>query len=214
MNAAGIGRQTALDLKLDVLNSAGSVVATNNPGATYAGSPPASSGMNASATVKNAQGTYYLRVDGVSYGDPKGSGWSDYGSLGQYRLTANGCVAGTTPPPPATQPGVVTPTVKRPTAPRIGTASPGARGGKSTALVRWAVPTSNGGAPITKYKVLARKLDANGRVVRIYGSAYQKPTARSLAIKVPTGRYKFTVVAYNRVGISPASRFSNIVRAR
>ena len=62
--------------------------------------------------------------------------------------------------------------------------------------------------------MIARKLDANGRVVRTYGSAYQKPTARSLAIKVPKGRYKFTVVAYNRVGISPASRFSNIVRAR
>ena len=31
------------------------------------------------------------RVDGVGNGSPSGSGWSDYGSLGQYRLTSTGC---------------------------------------------------------------------------------------------------------------------------
>ena len=210
VNASGIGRQSALDLRLDVINSAGRTVATSGPAASYAGRPPLSSGMNASTTVKGARGTYYLRVDGVGHGSPSGSGWSDYGSLGQYRVSATGCTS-TTATTPSPQQGT---TVTRPGAPRIGTAAPGARGGRSTALARWAAPTTNGGASITKYKVLARKLDANGRVLRTYGSAYQKPTARSLAMPLPQGRYRFVVVAYNRVGVSPASRVSNIVRAR
>ena len=104
--------------------------------------------------------------------------------------------------------------VTRPSSPRIGTATAGAKGGTSTALVRWLAPTSNGGAAVTKYRVLARRLNAQGRIVRSYGSAYLKPGARSLSMKLPKARYKFVVVAYNRVGASPLSRFSNIVRAR
>jgi hypothetical protein len=157
--------------------------------------------------VPRAIGTYYLRVDGVGNGDPKKTGWSDYGSLGQYRLTSNGCATKTVQSSNAVQ-------VSRPSPPRIGTASPGKRGGTSTALVRWLAPTSNGGAAVTKYRVLARRLDAQGRVVRSYGSAYLKPGARSLSMKLPKARYKFVVVAYNRVGMSPLSGYSNIVNAR
>jgi hypothetical protein len=91
VSVAGIGAQTALDLRLDVLNGAGTVVATNAPPSTYSGTPPASAGMDATVSVPNAMGMYYLRVDGVGTGSPAGPGWSDYGSVGQYRLTAQGC---------------------------------------------------------------------------------------------------------------------------
>jgi len=45
-------------------------------------------------------------------------------------------------------------------------------------------------------------------------SAYQRPTARRLSMRLPQGRYRFVVVAYNRAGASPASRPSRVVRAR
>ncbi|WP_051275953.1 M12 family metallo-peptidase [Marmoricola sp. URHB0036] len=208
--ATGIGRQSALDLRLDVLNGSGVTVKSSSPVSGYTtASPPLSTGMNASVTVPGAIGTYYLRVDGVGNGDPKKTGWSDYGSLGQYRLTAKGCATATSPSLAANDVQVT-----RPAAPRIGKAAPGAKGGTSTALVRWLAPTSNGGAAVTKYRVLARRLNDQGRVVRSYGSAYLKPAARSLNMKLPKARYKFVVVAYNRVGASPLSRASNIVRAR
>ena len=62
--------------------------------------------------------------------------------------------------------------------------------------------------------MVAQAVDANGRVVGSYASAYQKPAVRQLAMKMPKGRYRFVVYAWNRVGASPASRVSNIVRAR
>ena len=132
-----------------MLDGSGAVVASSAPASGYSGTPPVSNGMNASVTVPGAIGTYFLRVDGVGYGDPGGTGWSDYGSLGQYGLTANGCTG------PATEPGDP-PTATRPSAPRIGTASSGTSGGTATAAARWSAPTSDGGAPITKYRVLAQ----------------------------------------------------------
>jgi hypothetical protein len=218
--ATGIGRQSALDLRLDVLNGSGVTVTSSNPTSGYAGNPPLSSGMDASATVKGAIGTYYFRVDGVGNGKATGPGWSDYGSLGQYRLTANGCVGKAAQPVIAPQPVAVVPHVTHvthvthPTAPRIGKAVTGVRGGASTALIHWLAPTTNGGAAVTKYHVLARRLNAQGRVIHTYGSAYLKTTVRSLSMKLPKARYRFIVVAYNRVGGSPASKVSNIAQAR
>ena len=59
----------------------------------------------------------------------------------------------------------VQPVADRPGAPRIRDASSGAAGGRSTITCRWSPPTSDGGAPITAYKVSALKLNAAGRVV-------------------------------------------------
>ena len=210
VTATGIGPQTAVDLKLDVLNGSGATVTSSNPAAGYTtANPPVSTGMNATATVKGAIGTYYLRVDGVGHGDPAGTGWSDYGSLGQYKLTAKGCASSTTQL--ATQQDTV---VTKPSAPRIGSASSGTKGGPATAISRWLAPTKTGGAAITKYRVIARKLDANGRVVHSYSSAFTKPGVRKLAIALPKGRYRFNVFAWNRVGISPSSKASVIVISR
>lgn len=98
--------------------------------------------------------------------------------------------------------------------PRIGTASSGARGGIVTAVARWYAPLSNGGAAITRYRVVAQKLDSRNRVVRNYFSSYTKPTARAFSMRLPRGRYVFKVMAWNKVGASPWSKPSRIVTAR
>lgn len=218
VSATGIGTQTTLDLSLDVVDAAGRTVAVASPTSTYSGSPPVSGGMNALATLPAATGTYYLRLNGVGQGNPATSGWSDYGSLGQYRLTATGCPVGqppttapaTTPPPTR----AATPAATRPSAPVIRLASSGAKRGAVTALARWSAPTRTGGAATTKYRVRALRLDKRNRVVRAYGSSYLSPTTRALTMRLPKGRYTFSVMAWNRVGGSAWSRSSSIVRAR
>ncbi len=235
VNAHGIGAQAALDLKLDVLNGAGATVATSSPTTSTTGSGLSlmSTGMDATATVPGAIGTYYLRVDGVGTGDPATTGFSDYGSVGQYALSANGCADAPQPPDPtptptpsptptptptptpAPQPAPTPAPVTHPSAPRIGTPSSGVIGGAITAVARWYAPTSTGGAPITKYRVFARRLNSSGRVVATYSSALQGASVRKLSVRLPTrARYKFQVVAWNRVGISPYSGSSKIVNAR
>ena len=90
----------------------------------------------------------------------------------------------------------------RPSAPVIKTASSGIRGGKSTAVARWAAPTRTGGAAITKYRVRALRLNASNRVVRTYTSAYLGSSRRSLNMPLPRARYRFSVMTWNRVGAS------------
>jgi len=68
-----------LDMKVELLNASGLVVATSNPG-----SEP---GAHIVKTV--AAGQYYLRIDGVGNGDPTAdppTGYTDYGSLGAYAI--------------------------------------------------------------------------------------------------------------------------------
>ncbi|MFC9694389.1 pre-peptidase C-terminal domain-containing protein [Kribbella sp. NPDC056951] len=74
-----------LDIKLDLLNSAGTVVASADPasGQTDAATP---TGLSAGVTANLAAGTYFLRVDNVGYGDPLSTGYSTYGSRGAYTV--------------------------------------------------------------------------------------------------------------------------------
>jgi hypothetical protein len=86
-NAAAIGAD--LDIKLDLLNSAGAVVATADPaaGQSNSGTP---TGLSASISRQVAAGRYYLRVDNTGYANPLNTGYSTYGSRGAYtvRVTA------------------------------------------------------------------------------------------------------------------------------
>ena len=74
-----------LDIKLDLLDSAGAVVASADPasGQSDAGTP---TGLGASVSSTLQPGTYYLRIDNVGYGDPVNTGYSTYGSRGAYTL--------------------------------------------------------------------------------------------------------------------------------
>lgn len=76
-----------LDIRVDLLDGAGNVVATSNP----------VDALNATIDVQVAGGSYFLRIDGVGRGDPS-SGYSDYGSLGQYRIIGSFADTGASAP--------------------------------------------------------------------------------------------------------------------
>ena len=78
-----------LDARLDLLNSAGTVIATSDP-LTGSSAAEAAAGMGASLSATVAAGTYYVRVDGTGYGSPASGGYSDFGSVGRYTLSVTG----------------------------------------------------------------------------------------------------------------------------
>ncbi|XHR85236.1 MAG: beta strand repeat-containing protein [Gloeotrichia echinulata GP01] len=63
-----------LDILAQLYNSAGTLIASSNP----------TDLLSASITTNVVAGTYYLAIDGVGKGDPLSTGYTDYGSLGQY----------------------------------------------------------------------------------------------------------------------------------
>lgn len=69
-----------LDVEATLYDGAGNVIAVSNP-----------SGLRASfSNLSLRVGTYFIKVDGVGFGDPKANpptGYSDYGSLGHYQIT-------------------------------------------------------------------------------------------------------------------------------
>ena len=69
-----------LDVEATLYDDAGVVIAVSNP-----------AGLRASfSNLSLRLGTYYIRVDGVGFGDPRANpptGYSDYGSLGQYLIS-------------------------------------------------------------------------------------------------------------------------------
>jgi hypothetical protein len=73
-----------LDILASIYNSAGTLVTSQNP----------DSALNATLTATLAAGNYTVQVDGVGRGNPLGDGYTDYDSLGQYRIsgTINGAV--------------------------------------------------------------------------------------------------------------------------
>ena len=77
VSASGLGSQVGnLDLGLEVLDSAGKVIATNKLDKSLG------SGLN----VSLGKGVSYLRVRAVGEGDVKGTGYSKYGCDGAYTI--------------------------------------------------------------------------------------------------------------------------------
>ena len=66
-----------LDVLIELLDAAGDVILSSNR----------SEELYADIQGIFAAGLYFLRVDGVGYGSPLSTGYSDYGSLGQYTLS-------------------------------------------------------------------------------------------------------------------------------
>lgn len=66
-----------LDVKAELLDSGGKVIATSSP----------SGELGASITKNVSAGDYFLRITGVGNANPSSTGYSDYGSLGQYAIT-------------------------------------------------------------------------------------------------------------------------------
>ena len=66
-----------LDILAELYNSAGTLIASSNP----------TDLLSANITANVAAGTYYLKIDGIGKGNPLITGYTDYGSLGQYSIS-------------------------------------------------------------------------------------------------------------------------------
>lgn len=97
-----------LDVLLRVLDVAGNVVGSSDPAVAYV-SRDSATGLGAELQLELAAGTYTITVDGTGYGSPTVDGYSDYGSLGTYRLTSSVTDGGTPPPPPPPPPPLTAP---------------------------------------------------------------------------------------------------------
>ena len=75
-----------LDISMEVRNGAGALVAASDPASATTNSDVAS-GLGASLSLTIPVGIYTVHLDGVGYADPLTAGYTDYGSLGRYRLT-------------------------------------------------------------------------------------------------------------------------------
>jgi hypothetical protein len=99
-------------------------------------------------------------------------------------------------------------------APRVGKAVAGKRGGRVDATARWAPPVSAGGSAVTGYQVVAERIGARGKVVGTTTSPKLPASTRAYAMRLKAGSYRFRVVALNAVGKSARSARSNAVVAR
>jgi len=71
-------RGPKIDIAATLRDSAGMVLATSNP----------ADGLSATLTAAlPAAGLYFITVDGIGKGDPLATGYTDYGSVGQYMIT-------------------------------------------------------------------------------------------------------------------------------
>ena len=78
-----------LDVLLKLTNASGTDV-------TPAANPTTTMSASITATIPSA-GTYYLHIDGTGNADPLTTGWTDYGSIGEYTIS------GTVPTPNSVQ---------------------------------------------------------------------------------------------------------------
>lgn len=77
LDAVGGPANTMLDIQLSVYDSKGNLVVAANP----------PTDVIASINQTVAAGTYYVKIEGVGLGDPLGTGYTDYSSVGQYTIT-------------------------------------------------------------------------------------------------------------------------------
>lgn len=77
LNAVGGPENTMLDIQLGLYDATGTLLTSDNPADL----------LTASISHTVTAGTYYVKVEGVSNGDPLATGYTDYSSLGQYRIT-------------------------------------------------------------------------------------------------------------------------------
>jgi hypothetical protein len=91
LTAAPAPQKPNLDIILSLHTADGSVLAQANP----------DTATNATLTATVPAGTFYVKVQGTGRGDPLGTGYTAYGSIGQYRIT------GTVPGNSTVQPPVI-----------------------------------------------------------------------------------------------------------
>jgi hypothetical protein len=170
-----------LDIKLDLLDAAGTQIATADPPVgTGAPAFPYDVNLNLQAPLSFAVtpgAAYYLRVDGVGHGAPSNTGYSDFASVGRYNLSVNFVNTG---------PSGVTATSDAPNA----------------VTVNWTAPGDTTG--ITYYFVVLTPTAGGGNIYQwVAGAATTTTTIYGPAAK----EYTASVYAYTSVlvGGSPPS---------
>ena len=81
LSAVGGPSNSMLDIRLDLCDANGAVIASSYPAAELTAS--------LSYTVPTGGDTYFVKIDGVGNGDPQGTGYTDYGSLGKYSIAGS-----------------------------------------------------------------------------------------------------------------------------
>jgi hypothetical protein len=165
-----------LDIELQLLNSGGTSLDTDNPLSAFS-TRDIATGMDATATMGGLpSGQYYARVDGVGRGNATTS-YTDYGSIGAYTLQVSGCGGG--------------PTVEPPSAPQN---LDGEYNGGGVVHLSWTPPADDGGGTITAYRVF---VDGN-----LVGDVPGTSTGANIS-NVPSGVHDFGVAAVNSAGPGP-----------
>ncbi|HEX5088860.1 MAG TPA: fibronectin type III domain-containing protein [Nocardioides sp.] len=173
--ATGAPPSPDLDIRLELLDSGGAVVASDDPVSAFVNRDSAS-GLAASVATTVPAGTYFARVDGVGNGTGA-TGYTDYASIGAYTMTVSGCATAGTPSAPTSL--VVTP----------------AANGTSATLT-WSPPVSDGGNAVTGYQV--SRSGAAPVDLGLVGS-------HTWTGLTPGTTYLFTVAARNSVGVGLAA---------
>lgn len=97
VDAAPAAVSPDLDIVLSLTGPNTSV--TNDPPSAMS-SADVATGLGATITTTVDAGTYVITVDGVGYANPANTGYSDYGSVGAYALSASATATSDPPPPP------------------------------------------------------------------------------------------------------------------
>ena len=79
LDAVGGPANTMLDIQLSLYDSKGNLIVASNP----------PTDVIASINQTVGAGTYYAKIEGVGLGDPLGTGYTDYSSVGQYTITGS-----------------------------------------------------------------------------------------------------------------------------
>lgn len=227
--AAGIGEGSMLDLRVEILNSSGSILKSADPISSQDTSywPALATGLDASAaTSTSIPGTYFVRLQGVGKGNPANTGYSAYSSIGSYTLQVTSTCTGPDEPPvedppaedpptqdpgdqgdPVTDPG---PQPRSPSSVAMVSPTPqtarGARGGPKTVRAAWAAQPG-----ATHYIIEIRKLNKRGRTMT---SRRVSTPSSAVEVRVASGRYRMRIMAVGASGTSAWSAWSPRTRAR
>jgi len=73
---SGTSNQPNADILVELLDSNQTVLQTSNP-----------DGLSGNIAYTASAGTFYLRLTSVGFGDPRTTGYSSYGSIGEYKIS-------------------------------------------------------------------------------------------------------------------------------
>ena len=167
-----------LDIKLDLLDSGGNVLDSDNPASDF-GDGSTAGGMGAEVSIAEGDGrALFVRVDGVGNGTVD-TGYDDYASIGRYTLDVS-CDRATNDGVPGQVSGL--------------SASSSA---PTTATATWSAPADDGGSSITGYRV---SLVGGGSTLVSAGTTSHTFTGLS-----PETTYTVQVAAVNGEGDGPTS---------